>query len=65
MILNKEYLGELKGKRHAPLRDLRTLKGHNQARDKYPGGVYNTETLAALELARRKGSSPSNNTSSI
>jgi len=52
----KDYLGELKGKRHPLLKDVRKHGDHNKAyQDKYPGGTYNTETLAALELARRKG----------
>ena len=54
--LYKEYLGRQKGKRITPLRDLRSSKGHNMAREKYPGGpVYAKESLAALELAKRKG----------
>jgi len=54
--LYKEYLGRLRGRRVPPLRDLRTSKGHNAAREKYVGDVvYPKESLAALELARRKG----------
>jgi hypothetical protein len=54
--LYKEYLGRLRGKKNPPLKDLRTNKGHNAAREKYPGDVvYPKESLAALELARRKG----------
>ena len=51
-----EYLDKIRSKQVPPLRDLRTFKGHNAAREKYPGDVvYPKESLAALELARRKG----------